>query len=250
MLNEAERTFKEGQKLVPDDYQFPLNLARVAIDRDDMKKAGKLLDESLELAGDNPKAYVFVIDCWAVAEELDKARAVLERAQRELTLTVDFYIELAGVLLSHNMQPPPMFGPPEPPKPVEGPWLTLAQEAVDQAVALKPDDPRVRYQLTVELLPYNPEMALEHAQAGADMSPDDPGGLFLLGFVQGINEMDKEAKATLRSVARMARKQGKHDLAEQADAVRQQVGSPFFRLSLQMGMMGGFDDMDEGDPFF
>jgi tetratricopeptide (TPR) repeat protein len=238
----AEQIFKEGREFAPDDYQFPLNLARIEIDRGHPEKAAPLLEQTLEIGQDTPKAYMFVIDCWVVADHLDRAREVLERARRELTLTVDFYLDLATTLLSRSAPPLPPYGVPMTgiPEPEEGPVLDMVRESVQHAVELKPDDPHVRFQLASTLLSLQPALALEQAQEGVRLLPDEPAGMLLLGVLQGLNDQKREAKATLRRTATMARKKGDYDMAEQADMMREQVGSPFFKLSLTMGHM--FDD--------
>ncbi len=252
LLEDAERVFQEGQEFDPNEYQFPLNLARVAVDKGETDKVEPLLERALELAGDYPRAYIFVIECWGVAKCIDKAREVLERARQELSPTVDFYVELAGALLaSSTPPPPPLFGffnePPPPPEPPGEDWVALAEEAIAQAVALQPDNPQVRLKLASTLLSLNPELAQQQAEAAVQLQPEEPASLLLLGILQGVNQKVKEAKATLRKAARLARKQGLYDLAEQAEAMRQEVGSPFFRMSLQMG--SAFDDLDDEEYY-
>jgi tetratricopeptide (TPR) repeat protein len=246
MLDAARRAFEEGQAFAPNDYQFPLNLARIAVDQSRISTAEPLLEQALELGSDHPRAYIFVIDCWAVADRIDRAREVLEQAQRELNPTTDFYAELALTLLARNSPASPLggiFGPaPVRQADSDSPWHTLAMEAVQQAIALQPSDPQVRYELATALLPLKPELALQLAEEAVELAPNNPQGLMLLGILQGVNEHTREAKASLRSAAKMARQQGNIDLAEQADMMREQVGSPFFRFSLQMGMMGEMDD--------
>jgi tetratricopeptide (TPR) repeat protein len=246
MLDAARRIFEEGQQFAPNDYQFPLNLARIAVDQSKISTAEPLLEQVLELGSDHPRAYIFVIDCWAVANRIDRAREVLTQAQRELAPTTDFYTELALTLLARNSPASPLggiFGP----SPVrqadsDSPWHTLAMEAVQQAIALRPSDPQVRYELATALLPLKPELALQLAEEAVELAPDNPQGLLLVGILQGVNDRNREAKTSLRNAAKMARQQGNSELAEQADMMREQIGSPFFRLSLQMGMMGELDD--------
>lgn len=254
-LDAAEKIFKEGRAFAPSDYEFPLNLARVAIDRNNVDEAGSLIEQSLELGADNPKAYIFAIDCWAVADQVDKVQEVLARAEASITPSTEFYIDLARVLLTHSMPSSPfasMLGAPPAAAPSDGPWMALASEVLEKAIAQRPDDPRVRLQLASELLPLNLDMALEHAQAGVNLAPEEPGGLILLGIIQGLLEQDKEAKKTLRDAARFARKKGLTDVAAYADRIRQSIG-PFFRMSLQMEMMGVLDeedDLDDEDLFW
>jgi tetratricopeptide (TPR) repeat protein len=259
LLDEAERIFAEGQEFAPDDYQFPLNLARIAIDRRDIARAEPLLEQALELASGYAAAYIFVIDCWAVAGEFERARAVLKRAEQVVGGDVDFYADLAVTLLQRHAKPPSphsllMRGAPVA-RSTNDELVVLAREALDRAVALRPDDASLRFRLASELINLSPELALQQAETGVKLQPEEPSGLLLLGLLQGLNERDKEARATLRQAAKLARKQGDPFLAEQAEMIQQQIGSPLLRLSLQMGMemgdmMDDDDDLDELDDLF
>jgi tetratricopeptide (TPR) repeat protein len=254
LLDMAHDAFEEGRRFDPDNYRFPLNLARLAIDRNDRATADSLLAEVLAMADDEHEPYLFVIDCYTVLDDIEQARAVLARAEEQQSLSPTFYIQLSKLLLDHSTPAPPLSGlfgsAPEPATPIEGPWLTLALEAIDRAVALQPNDLQVRILLASELMTIYPDMALEHAQAAADLAPEEPSSLILLGLVQALNEQDKEAKATLRRAARLARQQGNMALAEQAEGIRQEVGSPFLRLRLQMQAMGDMFDEEDEDFFF
>ena len=102
-----------------------------------------------------------------------------------------------------------------------------------------------------------PDMASRYVEAAAQLTPDDPNTLILLGMVQGLNEQVREAKATLQRAAQLARKQGQRELAQQAQEMRQLVGTPMLRSMLQMSLMsaemGGIDDefdLDSIEDFF
>lgn len=255
MMDAARRIFQEGQAFDPTDYQFPLNLARIAIDERKYAQATELLEQTLELAGDNTQAYVYAIDCWVVASKRDEARALLERAERDLTLTPDFYIELGTQLLTRSTpQPefPMLFGgePKAKPRPDTEAWRELALNVLQRGVALKPDDARVHIRIATELLLLDSAVALEHAERATQLVPDEPGSLILLGLLQGLNDKARDAKATLRNAARLARQQGKPELAQNADQLREQVGTPFLRFSLQMQAMGDMYDDDLDDFYF
>jgi tetratricopeptide (TPR) repeat protein len=260
MLDQAEQIFAEGQQFAPDDYQFPLNLARVAVDRRDLERAESLINQALELAGEYAPVYVAAIDCWAVAGDIERVRATIERAERVLGADVEFYAELAISLLQRSSAPPPfpsfLFGGTPAPPPKDDELTALAEDVLNRAVALRPDDPQLRFRLASELLNLDAELALQHAEAGVNLLPDEPSGLLLLGLLQGLTERDKEARATLRKTAKLARKRGDEFLAQQAEMLQQQIGSPMLRLSLQMGlelddeMLDEMDDLDEFDDLF
>ncbi len=249
-LQQAAAAFTEGQQLAPNDYQFPLNLARVALDQRKTKPARELLDRTLELAADQPEAYLQVIDCWAVADKLPEARAVLERAESALTLTPEFYISLGVQLLSRDAAPGFVnpFAPPQRPKPTAGPWTDFAQELLDQAVALRPDDGRLCLAIASALIRVRTDLALKYAEAGVQMLPDDPHGFMLLGLLQAMSEQKREAKKTLMRGERLARQQGDAEFATEIARMRQQIESPFFGLALQMGPL--LDDDLDVDDFF
>jgi hypothetical protein len=187
-------------------------------------------------------------------------RATIERAERVLGADVEFYAELAISLLQRSSAPPPfpsfLFGGTPAPPPKDDELTALAEDVLNRAVALRPDDPQLRFRLASELLNLDAELALQHAEAGVNLLPDEPSGLLLLGLLQGLTERDKEARATLRKTAKLARKRGDEFLAQQAEMLQQQIGSPMLRLSLQMGlelddeMLDEMDDLDEFDDLF
>lgn len=253
MLEAARRIFEEGQQFAPNDYEFPLNLARIAVDEGDTATAAPLLEQALQLAPDHPQAYIFVIDCWAVADRIDEAQEVLARAERLLTPTPEFYIDLVRVLLMHSRPSSSLatpFGAPAlPSDQLDGPWMTMATTALHKAIALRPDDARVRLQLAAELLPLNTEMALEQAAACVELDPTNAQGWMLLGILQGLHNRNREARTALREAAKLARQQGLHDLAAYAERLRSIVG-PGFVLSLQMEMMNMSYGDDVDDEFF
>jgi hypothetical protein len=81
------------------------------------------------------------------------------------------------------------------------------------------------------------------------MLPDLPEAYITLATLQVMNEHRREAKDTLRRGARLARKQGKADLAEHMDDLRASADDPMIPLMLQMGPLFD-DDEDEDDPFW
>ena len=253
-LAAARRRFEEGQQAAPDDYRFPLNLARIAVDQRKSGQIRPLLERALELGADQPAAYVAIIDCWSAADQIAEARAVLARAEAELTLAPDFYLELGTTLLAQEA-PPPLFGSPfglpiPRPAPTDTPRSLLATEVLDRAVALRPDDPRLRLAIAAGLVSSRVDLALTYAEAAAKLSPDDPNVLLMLGLVLDLNDRTRDAKQTLRRAARLARQQGRRDLADHADTLYRGAGDPFFRMMLQMGPLLGDLDVDPGDLFF
>ena len=247
----AIQAFTEGQALMPADYEFPLNLARVALDQRDRARARPLLDRVLELAGDQATPYAQVIECWAIDGQIAEARAVLERAESSLTPTADFYVNVGVIMLKVNARPPPAnpfaaLAPPAPPADTE--WTRLGTELLDRAVARRPEDATLRTHIAGELLTMRPDLALAHAEVAARLAPDNANTLTLLGLLQGLNGQVREGKETLRRAIRVARQQNNPVLAGQIEEMRQLIGSPLLQVALQMGPLLG--DFDPDEDFF
>jgi tetratricopeptide (TPR) repeat protein len=193
-----------------------------------------------------------VIDCWAVANQLDKARDVLARAERALTLTLDFYCSLGVLLLTRHAPPArmnPLAIPARQAQPTDGAWVELATELLDRAVALDPEDAQTRLRIATELMSIRPDLALRYAEEGVRLAPADPRTLMLLGLLLGLNERSREAKDVMRRAARLARQQGDQELARNIDSLRQQVDSPFLSMLLRLGPLVEDLDLDD-EPFW
>ncbi len=255
-IADAMKTFEDGWQFAPGDYRFPLNIARLSLNQQQVEKARTLLKQTLELAADQPDAYIQVIDAWIIEDKIDEARVVLERAETTLSPTPEFYMSLGITLLMRTAPRPAMPSPfasaPPPPQSEDenNPWTRMALEVLDRAVALKPDEPRLAGGIAAELMSLRPQLALRYAEQAAQIGPDEPNALMLLGLAQALNEQKSEAKKTLRSAARLARQQGDNAMAQEIQSLRQQIDSPFFGMALQMGPL--FNDFDEEgfDDFF
>lgn len=247
----AQAALAEGQELAPDDFNFPLNLARLAFGQRQLERARQLLERVLQLGADTPDAYLHAIDCWAQAGDVDEARAVLARAEAALKLEPPFYIAAGGLLLEQD-QPPAMvhpFAPSPKPRPANPQLVEFATQLLDRAIALEPDEPRIRLEIAAELMRVQPELALRYAEDATQLLPDDPQALLLLGLIQALNGQKRAARKTLTRAGLLARRAGDHDLDAQISSLRSQINSPFFRLSLQMGpLLGDIDDVE--DEFF
>ncbi|GAC1354611.1 MAG: hypothetical protein NVSMB42_12480 [Herpetosiphon sp.] len=243
----ATKLFAEGQELAPDNYQFPLNLARVLLDQRKIKEARPLLDRTLELAADQPQAYIFVIDCWAVANQEDEARRVLARAEAAIPLTADIYLGLGMSILGRTVPQRGMmlFGrPSQPAPPTDTPLSRLARELLDKALALRPDDPAFYQSVAASLMLKRADWAIEYAERAVALGPNRPDGLITLGLVLGLNQRVKEAKDILRRAVRLARVQGNAETARYAEELIREVGKPMLRMSMEMAAMADDLDMD------
>lgn len=246
----AEAAFVEGQELAPDDFNFPLNLARLALELRQPERARDLLERVLELGAEMPEAYLQAIDCWAQAGKLDEARAVVARAEAALKLGPPFYIA-AGCLLLEHARPAPasrLFASSRP-QPASPQLVEFATQLLDRAVALDGDQPRIRLEIATELMQLQPGLALRYVEEATQIAPDDPQVLLLLGLLQALNGQKRDARKTLTRAGLLARREGDHELDAQISSLRSQINSPFFRLSLQMGPLSGDFD-DAGDDVY
>lgn len=251
----AERLFQEAQHFAPDDWRPPLYLARIAINQKKSEQAGALLARVLDLAGDQPDAYLQVIEVWATAEQIDMVRAAIARAEAALPLTADFFIEVGVLLLQRDLAPAPAFfggllAPPPKRDATATPRSRLAREMLDRGLAGQPDQGEARLALAIRLLRLDPALGLRYAEEAAHMLPEEPGAYMTLATLQVMNERRREAKDTLRRGARLARKQGKTDLAERMDDMRTSANDPMLPMLLQLGPIFDDDDDDQDDEIW
>jgi tetratricopeptide (TPR) repeat protein len=254
-LDTAYKAFVEGERYDPENYLLPLNQARMQIGRRTHEEIRTLVDRATALAGDQPEAFVKILETWVIADRIDEARALLDQLAGDQKLDAPAYVDIGLMMIMRTTPPPAPLGmfpflgaaPPPPPAPTDTPWTRLASELLDRAVAMRPDDVALRMAIASALLLSRPDLAGRHVAAAAQLAPDDPNTLILLGMVQGLNEQVREAKATLQRAAQLARKQGQRELAQQAHEMRQLVGTPMLRSMLQMSLMSAeLGDLDDG----
>jgi tetratricopeptide (TPR) repeat protein len=260
-IDQAYSAFVEGERFDPENYLLPLNQARMQIGRRAHEEIRALVERATALAGEQPAAYVKILETWVIADRIDEARALLDRLASDQKLDAPAYVDI-GLMVIMRVTPPPaslgMFpflgaAPPPPPAPTDTPWTQLASELLDHAVAMRPEDAALRMAIASSLMLPRPDLARRYVEAAAQLKPDDPNTLILLGMIQGLNEQVREAKATLQRAAQLARKQGQRELVQQAQEMRQLVGTPMLRSMLQMSLlsaeMGGIDDGFDDDGF-
>ncbi len=253
---QARVCLSEGQQLDPQNYEFPLNLARVAIDQHDLDQARPLLAQTLELGASNLQVYMLVIDCWVQAGTIDEARAVVERVKTGLAVTADFYVGLALMILRQTLPPPaPMLffnAAPLPPftTPPMTPVTRLMMDILELAVALQPNDPETYYHISDSFVVDRPDIALPYAERAVQLTPEDPQALITLGLAMGLLNQIKEAKKILRRASTQARLLGEPELMRQAEQIARQVGTPGLRSSLSMARIVDALGIDFGDMGF
>jgi len=247
----AIRAFEEGRDLEPDDYQFPLGLARVAIDQGKRKGVAALLERTLELGAEQPAAYVGALECCTVMDDIDQARAVVARAESALPPASPFYVDAGSIVLRVSVAPALPYGLalPAAPEAAKPAWEELGAELLERGMARRPDDVRLRASIATELLPVRPALALRYAEEATRLAPDDLPVLILLGMAQGLNERKREAKDTLQRAARQARRQGDAVMAREIELLRRQVDSPLLSLLLGAGSLFG-SPADEEDMYW
>ena len=242
----AERAFQEAHRYAPMDWHPLLNLGRVAISQHNLHRAAEMLTRVLELAGDQADAYLAVIDCWAVADQIDEIRATLARAEAALPLTGDFLIEVGLMLLERDRPASPfaVLGPPQKRKAKPGPRSRLALELFDRAMAADPENGRMRLALAAQLMRVEPELALRYAEEGVRLLPEVPEAYMLLATLHIVSERVRDAKDALRRGARLARQQGNAELADEMEEMRRHVGDPMLPMMLQLNPLMDIDDDD------
>lgn len=260
---QALQCFVEGEQYDPANYLFPLNQARMQIGLRNLAAVGPLVERAIALVGDQAEPYAKIVETWVIADQIDAARALIERMEQNLKLTSHSYLDLGMTIITRVAPPPAPLGlygffgtpPPRPAAPADTPWTRLAIELLDRAIALDPQSPALYRELATVLLLPRPDLAVRYAEAGVRQAPGDPEPLIALGLAQGANDQTREAKATLQQAIQLARKQRKPELIEHAQAMRQLVGTPMLRAALQASAMGmgpgaidddfGFDDMED-----
>lgn len=249
---QAYRAFSQAAHFAPESFLYQIDLARVSFNRKHGDEARKHLEEALRLGADQSEAYVLAIDCWVFEQNEDEARAVIARAESALPVLQDFYLEAGASLLEgsdFNLAFLNPFSPPTKRTYSDNAWTKLGQELFDRAIAQRSDDPQIRAQIASMLVQTRPDIGLRYIGDAVQLAPDVPQFQVLQGLLQALTDDKNGARTTLQKAARLARKQGNREIAEQADQMRNQINSPFFGLAMQMGGLFDEDDDDEDDEW-
>ncbi|MEI7644241.1 MAG: tetratricopeptide repeat protein [Chloroflexales bacterium] len=245
----AYQAFIEGERYNPNDPHFPLNQARMSFALRLPVDTGALIERALTGDGTRVETWVLSIETWMFAQKFDEARALIARFERERTPSADDYVYL-GIQLMTTAIPPPSLDvlalQAPPPKPVDTPWIHLAMEMLDHAVAQQPDDPDILKRIADFLLLPRPDLAHRFAERIVQLAPDNAEALILFGSVLGLSGHAAEAKTTFQRAAKLAQQMGRPDLYARAQDLRRVVGTSMLRLMLRPAAhdLDPFDDLD------
>lgn len=247
----AYEAFVEGERYHPENPRFPLNQARMLAALGRPVDTAALVERALAVGGQTNETWVLAIETWVMANDVDQARALIARFERERVPDADDFVMLGLQLMATALPPPPpaffaRLAPPPPP--VNTPATALALELLERAVTLRPDDQRISLGIASFLMLPRPDLALPFAERAAQLDPDSPEAQILLGVVLGLGNQTSKAKTTLQRAAKLALRLGRPELRREAEELRKVVGTPMLRIMLSAGME---DEMlDELDDFF
>jgi pentatricopeptide repeat protein len=253
---QAYELFVEGEQYDPENYRFPLNQVRMLLAQGRHDTIEPLVERAVVLSRDQPQALSAVLETWVMADNMPQARALLTRIERETALDPHDYI-MFGISILLRVTPlpalPSLFGmlgsqpPPPAPPPADTAWTKLAVELFDKACALEPTDPSLPAKIAHDLALPRPDLALRYAEEAARLLPESPESWMMLGLIQGLNDLGREAKATFKRAQQLARKRGNRELARQAHDMSRAAGTPMFRAMVQMSLMTAEMGLDEAD---
>jgi tetratricopeptide (TPR) repeat protein len=248
---EAKKLYEEALALTPDHAQVLIWQGNTELALRNKTEAARCFDLALSKATDL-HIYVSVFECWAMANDLEAARALIPRAQAAGFATAHFYVDLAGICLAQAAPPAPpaFFGPPpKQKKSGSNPWEQLGREMLQQAEAAPGDPAETLREIVAALGSTQPDLAIEYAQRLIKLTPDDPIAWLILAVMQALSGQIKPAKDTARQAASLARKQNNASLVREIDAFRQELDMPLpFMGSGLFG--GGFDDDFDDEELF
>jgi tetratricopeptide (TPR) repeat protein len=251
--------YEEGSKLLPDDWEFPLDSARVYFDQKKPAQGRERLEQVAALVGNDPRGRLQLIATWAASGDFSSARDALEQAESLPGLPYDFHLELAKLLLASQKAPQLSFARVAQKADANAERLqSLAVEFIERGAARNADNADYHDRSARALMLELPAVAMGLASEAVRLAPGSPQNLITLGLMQGLNGLSREAEQTLRGAARLARKQGNTGLADTATAFIRLTGNATslreelmytmaFEQLKQLGIGGMLDDLDIPD---
>ncbi len=262
---EAYELLQAAQHFDPQNYTTIIFMAHVLIDTKAHHRVPPLLEQALALSDTDPRAYVQIIECWVLLNELDHARHIWQHALQHIEPEhrLPFHLDLGRVFAAHSnaaqrgMQHIVFGHSFATPAPTNDELLEMARVAFATAFDADPDNPKLALQIAHDLLLIDPDLALGYARRAEQLAPHEITTLIIIGTILGLQEANREARQVLRQAEKLAREQGDAELAEQAAHIRQMIGTPMLRMSLHMAMRDdtypddGFPDEygDDDNPF-
>lgn len=253
--DEAYELLQAAQHFDPQNYTPIIFMAHVLIDTKAHHRVPTLLEQALALSNADPRAYVQIIECWVLLNELDRARQIWQRALQHIEPEhrLPFHLDLGRMFAIHSnaaqrgMQQIVFGHPFAPHTPIGDELLEMARAAFAAAFDADPENAKLALQIAHDLLLIDPDLALAYARRAEQLAPHEITTLIIIGTILGLQEANREARQVLRQAEKRAREQGDAELAEQAAHIREMIGTPMLRMSLQMAM---HDDTyaDDGLP--
>jgi tetratricopeptide (TPR) repeat protein len=252
---QAVAYLEEAAGLQPGEWTFAIEVARTYLDWRKPAQARSWLERVAALAGDQPDAHLALVEGWAVANQMEQARAALETAEKVPGLPLDFHIQLAGQLLAHGRQTDRISRTGARTGRASAPTLRgFALESIARGARLHAQDAGYHTEAARTIMLDFPEKALELAQEAVRLDPESGRALLTLGTVQALQGQPKEAEQSLRSATRLARKAHDESLRTAIEATLPMIREPdFLRAQLQfaqsVAQLGGLESiLDTIDP--
>jgi Flp pilus assembly protein TadD len=175
----ARGAFEKALDLDPNLAEARVNLALLLAQSGDFKQAGEQLDRAIQLQGDTrPAAYSHYLRArtWVAQKEMGKAASELEIAVKLRPDYAKAWSDLGGVQRL-------------------GGDAKGAQQSLERAVALDPDDETTQYRLGLQCLENRePHKAIEHLKVALQHDPDDRATLYNLALAFRRDGQEDEAK--------------------------------------------------------
>ena len=178
--NAAREAFEKALQVDPNLAEARVNLALVLAQAGEFGPAGEHLDRAIQLQGDTPAAaysHYLRAKVWVAQTQMENAASELETAVKLRPNYAEAWSDLGGIR-----------------RRLEG-EAKSAQQALERAVALNPDDEKAQYRLGVLCLQNaEPHKAVDHLRKVLRHDPDDRAALYNLALALRRDGQGDEAK--------------------------------------------------------
>ncbi len=235
MYHKAREIYKIALKHAPNDPVLLVFLGQTERVLGKTKEAQSCFDAAL--ATGTSEAYVQMFALYGRAHKEAEARDILQRAEQTEVANSPFYLRLGTLCFTyiaaagaagtrHGLPAPPV-------------WVKWGRELVEKGLDIAPNRIEALESLVENLGPEYAAITVDYVRQLVVLQPDDPELCLDLAVYQGYTKDVAGARKTLALAERAARKQGRKDLIDVIARLRQDVGSPMFR------MLGYFSDEDD-----